>query len=180
MNMKNFTLCAFSLLILTAPAFAGHGIERVLPEDAKNVAISSVSIGYDVSSQTLISDGNDGPVYQNNYSPVLSVEITYDSKDTRDDATALNEDDQEEVVGGPTLTFYLPVTDAQVAAIKAHTLDGKTLVAISVAQAPVQFTNPVYTDSCIFSSDYNEPVNPECIQNVVSTEVRPVLNIDLK
>lgn len=136
----NLVLSTLSLLTLATPAFA-----HVLPADATNVTVSNVTIGYDVTSQTLISDGNDGPVYQNNYSPVLDVQVTYTSKDQSDDATALdNSGDEEVVVGGPTLDFYLPVTAAQVAAIKAKTLDPKTLVAISITPAPVQFNNPVH------------------------------------
>jgi hypothetical protein len=176
MKKMNLVLSTLSLLTLATPAFA-----HVLPADATNVTVSNVTIGYDVTSQTLISDGNDGPVYQNNYSPVLDVQVTYTSKDQSDDATALdNSGDEEVVVGGPTLDFYLPVTAAQVAAIKAKTLDPKTLVAISITPAPVQFNNPVFTSSCIFNNDSSQPENPECIQNVYSTEMRPVLSVNLK
>jgi hypothetical protein len=184
MKNMNVILSALSLLTLATPAFAGHGVEKVLPADATNVAIASVSIQQVATGQTEIADGADGPVYDNTYSPALNIVVTYTSKDHSDDATALNNDSdnaQEVVVGGPTLTFnLLPVTAAQVAAINAGTLDPRTLLTLSVTQATVKFNNPEFTDSCQFDNDNGGPINPECVKNVVTTEVRPVLSIDLK
>jgi hypothetical protein len=183
MKNMNVILSALSLLTLATPAFAGHGVEKILPADATNVSIASVSIQQVATGETKISDGQDGPVYDNTYSPALSVVVTYTSKDQSDDATALSNDNDpyEVVVGGPTLTFdLLPVNAAQVAAINAGTLDPKTLLTLSVTQSTVKFNNPEYTDSCDFDYQSGGVTNPECMKNVVTTEVRPVLHIDLK
>jgi hypothetical protein len=110
------------------------------------------------------------------------VTVTYDSQDASDDATALdnsNNNPQEVVVGGPTLTFDFAVTASQVASIQAGTLDAKTLVSMSVAQTTVQFKDQEFTSSCRFDNENSAPLNPECIQTITSTEVRPVLSISL-
>jgi hypothetical protein len=179
MNKMNLVMSTMSLLILATPALAA---KKVLPADATNVKIASTSIAQVVTGQTLITDGLDGPVYENNYSPALEVTVTYDSQDASDDATALdnsNNNPQEVVVGGPTLTFDFAVTASQVASIQAGTLDAKTLVSMSVAQTTVQFKDQEFTSSCRFDNENSAPLNPECIQTITSTEVRPVLSISL-
>jgi hypothetical protein len=179
---KNIAIISILFAAVSQNSFA-NGVEKTLPIDATNVKVSVVTLGSMMTSQTLISDDNEGPKYQNNYSPSLDVDVTYNSADQSEDATALSNgnDPQEVVVGGPTASFQLQITDAQAAAIKAKKLDPKSLVVISVAQKTVQFDNPVYTKSCIFSSDYNEPVNADtCIKHEKVSESRPVLTVDLK
>ena len=165
----NIVLSTLGILAFGTPAFAGHGVEKVLPADASSVQIAAVTPGFILTSQTLISDG-------------IDVKVTYQSKDDSDDETALSESgDGEEVVGGPTLSFSLEITADQAAAIKAHTLNPASLVNLSVTQQNVTFDNPVYTDSCVYNNDSGSPENADtCIKHVSTVEARPVLSVSLK
>ena len=181
--MKNMNLILSVLGVLTfgTTAFAGNGVEKVLPADASSVQIAKVTPGFILSSQTLLSDGIDGPNYQNNYSPAIDIKVTYQSKDNSDDETALSESGEgEEVVGGPTLSFSFEISPEQAAAIKAKTLDPSTLVALSVTQQTVTFDEESFGPNCRFNNESGAPEDASCIIHTPKSEVRPVLSIDRK
>jgi hypothetical protein len=181
MKKINVILSAVVVLTFALPAFAGHGVERILSNDATHIQVASVTVDQEVSGETLMTGTED--VYQNTYAPVLNVVITYNSKDSSDDATALDDSSdnpQEVVVGGPTVSVSLPVTLAEVAAIQAGRLDAKSLVVLSSAQKPIQIRDEEFTSSCRFDNENAAPSNPECIQTVAKTEMRTIVQVSRK
>jgi hypothetical protein len=180
--MKKNILMMITLLAATT-AFAG-GVEKhyVLPADATNVKVEEVTVTQELTSQTLIADGNDGPVYENNYTPMLEVKVTYDSKDHSDDQTALGNgnDPIEEVIGGPAVYFTLPATDAELAAVEAGKLSGTSLVSLVLVKQNVSFNDDKFGDDCTFSADQAAPLNPECIIHDRTVENRPIVSISRK
>ena len=178
---KNIAIISILFAVVSQNSFA-NGVEKTLPIDATNVKISATGLDQVATGQKLIVDGNDGPVYENTYSTMLNVVVTYDSKDKTDDATALGNgnDPIEEIVGGPTLSFELPVTAAEVAAIKSKSIDPTSLVALSVAQKDVQEDNEEFTSACHFDNDSSQPEDSSCIKHTTTTVSRPVLSIDRK
>jgi hypothetical protein len=176
---KNIAVISILFAAAAQTAFA-NGVEKTLPLDATNVKISTTGLDQVATGQKLIADSIDGPVYESTYSTMLNVVVTYDSKDKTDAATALNnsvDNAQEEIVGGPTLSFELPVSAAEVAAIKSKSIDASSLVAISVAQQDVQVDNEEFTSACRFDNDSSQPEDSSCIKHTKTTVSRPVLSV---
>jgi hypothetical protein len=183
---KNIAAVIVFLAAFSQSAFAG-GVEKhyILPADAHNVKIASVEVGSDIDSQTLISDGNDGPVYENNYGPRLDVEVTYDSADHTDDKTELSNDNdpQEVVVGGPSVIIQLPLSQDEANAIQSGRLDAASLVNLTVFKKDFSVADEKYADFCHF--DDNGVYNPfgdnsACIVKTYHTENRPVASVARK
>jgi hypothetical protein len=182
--MKNVQLVTLATLLIAGSAFgAGHGVEKMLPADAHNVQIQSADIAQIATGQKLVTDGFEGPVYDNTYTPELYVTVTYDSKDTTDAPQTGTGNDFDFRAGDstqPTVAFTFALSDAQLAAIKAKTLNAASLVTISVDQETVQIDDPSAQSVCRYDFDSNLPldgcVEPATAQITVS---RPVLHVSL-
>jgi hypothetical protein len=183
--MKNITVSLFVALFSLPLAHANgveKGIEKVLANDAHDAKVTQVALGWEPTGQTLVSDGVDGPVYDTTYTQALEVTVTYQSSDQTDLPTEPNNDGEEVVVGSsPTVWGYLPATDAEVAAIKAHTLDPMTLVTAGLSDTTVQIENANYQYQCQYDNDSNLPMYG-CVEPAVPThpEQRKLLTVDRK
>jgi hypothetical protein len=174
---KNIALVSILLAAIAQTAFA-NGVEKVLPADAANVALKSAKLAEVATSSTTHYVGNE--VYDtNNYTTVLEVTVTYQSKDDQDVSQRIEGESDISYDATPTVVMDLPVTDAEIAAIKAKKLDARTLVTVSVAQENVQINKPGYQYQCSYGNDSNEPING-CVEPAVPTITvsRPVLSID--
>jgi hypothetical protein len=176
---KNIAIVSILLAAVAQTAFA-NGVEKVLPADAHNVKLTSASVGYLATGLVKTSDGNvDGPVYENTYTQVLTVVVKYDSKDDQDVSQRIEGESDLSYDATPTVYLDLPISDAEVAAIKAKKLDPKSLVSLAVSQQQVQFDKAIYTDACRYNNESGAPDNEAtCVKHETVTESRPVVSVD--
>jgi hypothetical protein len=178
---KNIALVSILLAAVAQTAFA-NGVEKVLPADAHNVVVAAASLEEVATGLVKISDGNiDGPVYDNTYTTMLTVTVNYSSKDDSDVPCELTQiGDGCEPTGQPRYVVSLPVSDAEIAAIKSKKLDPKTLVSVTVTQQDVQIEQPGYQYKCSYNTEGGTFGN--CVEPAVPmvTVSRPVLSVDHK
>jgi hypothetical protein len=182
MKMNLLTVAA---LVATSSAFgAGHGVEKILPADGHNAQVLSAELDQIATGQKLISDDNEGPKWEDtDFVTKLGVTVTYQSKDDND-APATGSGSNGEFLPFdstlPQVMYTFDVTAAQIAAIKAKTLDPKSLVSVSIEQETVQIDNPNTQAVCSYDNDTNVPLNG-CVEPAPAqiTVSRPVLFVDL-
>ena len=178
---KNIAIIGIILAAIAQSAFA-NGVEKTLPADANNVQIKSVKLAQVATSSTTdwnTSDGSPNTEFQ--YGTALEVTVTYQSKNDQNVAQRIEGESDLSYDATPTVSFDLPVTDAEVAAIKGKKLDPRSLVTFSVSQQSVDFDKAVYTNSCVYGTDSGSPENEAtCVKHETVTESRPVLSIDRK
>ena len=147
---KNIAMISIILAAVAQSAFA-NGVEKTLPADATNAQIKSVSLDQVATSVTTEWTGSEGqPVDTYQYSTMLNVTVTYQSKDDEDVAQRIEGESDISYDPTPTVSFELPVTDAEIAAIKGKRLDPRSLVAMSVSQQNVDFDKAIYTNACVY------------------------------
>lgn len=178
---KNIAIIGIVLAAAAQSAFA-NGVEKTLPADATDVQIKTVSLDQYATGEKIVSDGNvDGPVYENTYTTMLDVVVTYQSKDDQDVAQRIEGESDISYDPTPTVSFELPVTDAEIAAIKGKKLDPRSLIAVNVQTESVQIDDPKAQYICRYDNDSNQPldgcVEPATPQITVS---RLVLSVDRK
>jgi hypothetical protein len=179
--MKLLTLA--TLLISSSALASGHGVEKILPADAHNIQIQSADLAQIATGENLICDGNDGPVYENTYTTKLYVTVTYDSKDDTDAPKTGSGSNFDFLPGdstSPTVSYTFDLSQAQMAAIKAKTLNAVSLVTVSVDQETVQIDDPNQQAVCSYDNDSNLPLNG-CVEPATAqiTVTRPVLSVSV-
>lgn len=178
-----FNLAILAIALFTTSAFAdGNGVERALPKDAHNVKIASAALNFYATGLKKTSEGNiDGPVYENTYTQMLLVTVTYQSQDDQDVAQRIEGESDLSYDPTPTVSFELSVSDAEIAAIQANKLDPRSLVEMSVSQKDMPFDKAVYTAACVYNNESGAPENEDtCVKHETITESRPVLVLSRK
>jgi hypothetical protein len=179
MNMKKINLLAAVGFLAATSAFA-HGVEKILPADGHNAQVLSAELDQVATGETLVCNNSDGPVYEpGDYVTKLGVTVTYQSNDDVD-APATGSGPNGEFLPSdntlPEVTYEFDVTQAQIDAIKAGTLDPKSLVSVSIAQQTVQISDPNAQNVCNY--DDNGPTDG-CVEPAAQeiTVSRPVLSV---
>jgi hypothetical protein len=169
----DFILAAVAAMTMTS-AFA-NGVEKHLPMDAHNVKIASAELAeYATSSTHVWSNSGDGGGYDiNHYSTELQVTVTYESQDNTDVP-------QSNVEGGspydsttPTVVFYVPLTDAQIAQVKSKQVDPRSLVSLMVVTKTVSVPDSSHEYICSYGNEGNEPLYG-CVEPAT-----PMVNVTL-
>jgi hypothetical protein len=181
--MKMFVFAALASALSISSAHA-NGVEKILANDAHDVQLANAVVGWEPTGEKVISDGIDGPVTETTYTQALEVTVTYKSKDTTDLPTYPGNDGEATTPPGaiPTLYFWLPLTDGEVAGIKAGTIKPATLVQISaLTTVSVQVDDANYQYQCSYDNESNQPING-CEEPPIPThpEDRKAFTIDRK
>ena len=165
-----------STVMASSLAQASHGVEKMLPADAKNAKIESVSL--DQVATTIKSErcDNDGCITEFYYETRLGVTVTYESKDDTDVSKAADDTDTT-----PRLFFEFTISPAQIDDIQNKRVSAASLVAkpqIVVQQYLID--DPSTQAVCRYDNDSNmvigdcqEPAAPKI------TISRPTLILDL-
>jgi hypothetical protein len=185
-NMSTkMSLLAVTALLAAGSVFAdGHGVEKMLPVDATNVRLQSATLDQVATGLVQASDGNiDGPTYDNTYTTELSVVVAYDSKDLSDDENTLGSGQDGQIepwdpAPQDAVTYQFQLSAAQIAAIKAGTLDPKSLITVSSGQDTFTIDAP----SAPYVCSYDESNHPlyGCVEPAAKqiTVTRPALFVD--
>jgi hypothetical protein len=172
---------------------SAHGVEKMVPADAKNFKVEGAEISQYIIGQKQIGDGVDGPLYQNIYSGTIgkyTIEtvVSYDSADKTDvpaTGSGVNGEKEWYDVDRPEFIVELPAPEGFVPALK-----GKKHVNLASLMKvdEVGFgTETVYEGpehyKCRYDEDSGAQLDPNtCHEDPpVPVQVKvKVVNVDLK